>query len=98
MSAQIILDGPRSVDKSHTVVCGRELCGHHRFDHALDVIRMWVPGARVHGRLVDNVERSMAGLEDIESSSHVSLGQLEERLKTRRVEIDPDERETKAAE
>jgi hypothetical protein len=67
-----------------------KLVSQHALHHALHVLGVRVPRTIVDGRLVDLVVRRVASLEDVERSSHVTLGELEEGLFPVVRQLDPD--------
>lgn len=48
--------------RKRTVEGGGKLLRHHAVDDFLDVLRMWVTGAGVDSRLVDDVKSSVTSL------------------------------------
>lgn len=59
-----------------TLVRSREIVRQHRVHHRLYVCRLWTSCAVVYLRLSNHVIRSMTRLEDVESASHIALGEL----------------------
>ena len=63
-----------------TIVRRREVILQHGVDNCLDISRLWVTSAIVYFCLASKLVRCMTRLEDVQCSTHIPLGQLEQRL------------------
>jgi hypothetical protein len=73
-----------------TFVRRPKLVPQHALYNALHVLGVRVTRTIVDGRLVDLVVRRVASLEDVERSSHVTLGEFEEGLFPIVRQLDPE--------
>lgn len=73
------------------ITCAKFL-GHHRTHDVVDIFRMRIAGADVDSFFVYYRIRSMAGLQNVKSSSHISARELEKGLPSVTCEVDTGQR------